>query len=401
MDFRTAIAININEIFPIGVEYLIDIIKVSKDSKNGEYYLPCFLLKDIINIKPNNIAEEIGKNIDKNIFEKVVVVGSYVNFFIDRIYRTRTVIENIVNKNYLKLRKSNIYIENNVRSYRRIKDEKYWYYFMVKSFSSILKYAGYNVTTLYFNKYDEEKYIDNITAKFYHDKIQELKNRHRIYEEYQLKAILLDKFNLAPLIISYKDKITEGGEELINFITINETRDLYKYIYISTDERTFHFNKLSKALDTLGYSEENKYQHIEINERILNLYRKSYRAMEKVYFKPREILKKSYELNKIELLENINYLRDLTKPQENELILTIGAFENAVIECIETLDISIILDYSIHMATKFYEVCYLYDKRKEEDSIEKCGRRVLIEASYIVLNEVRNFIRWPEANNER
>ena len=59
-------------------------IERPKDSSNGDYAFPTFFLAKTLHKAPQMIASELVEKVDQNGFEKVVVSGPYINFFLDK-----------------------------------------------------------------------------------------------------------------------------------------------------------------------------------------------------------------------------------------------------------------------------------------------------------------------------
>lgn len=59
-------------------------IERPKDSNNGDYAFPTFFLAKTMHKAPQMIASELVEKVDQTGFEKVVVVGPYINFFLDK-----------------------------------------------------------------------------------------------------------------------------------------------------------------------------------------------------------------------------------------------------------------------------------------------------------------------------
>ena len=59
-------------------------IERPKDSRNGDYAFPTFFLAKTLHKAPQMIASELVEKVDQNGFEKVVVAGPYINFFLDK-----------------------------------------------------------------------------------------------------------------------------------------------------------------------------------------------------------------------------------------------------------------------------------------------------------------------------
>jgi len=64
---------------------LLSLIEIPKDSKLGDYTLPCFALAKTLKKNPVEIAKDIVNGIENTLeFEKVEAVGPYVNIFVNR-----------------------------------------------------------------------------------------------------------------------------------------------------------------------------------------------------------------------------------------------------------------------------------------------------------------------------
>lgn len=59
-------------------------IERPKDSSNGDYAFPTFFLAKTLHKAPQMIASELVEKVDQDGFEKAVVAGPYINFFLDK-----------------------------------------------------------------------------------------------------------------------------------------------------------------------------------------------------------------------------------------------------------------------------------------------------------------------------
>ncbi|MFA5602402.1 MAG: arginine--tRNA ligase [Bacilli bacterium] len=78
----------INDIYEIlkkdGISKKDIILEKPKDIKLGDFSLPCFNYSKILKKAPNTIAEYLKQNINKDEYEKVEVVGGYLNIFLNK-----------------------------------------------------------------------------------------------------------------------------------------------------------------------------------------------------------------------------------------------------------------------------------------------------------------------------
>ena len=85
-NFKQIIAKNLAKVTNIDENDLLKYIEIPKDSKNGDYAFPCFVLAKELKKAPPVIANEIKEKIEinNNIIDKVEVAGGYLNFFIKK-----------------------------------------------------------------------------------------------------------------------------------------------------------------------------------------------------------------------------------------------------------------------------------------------------------------------------
>jgi len=84
MDYRKHIASIISK--KVDLEITEFQIKVPPNKTQGDYSFPCFFLAKKLGKDPTQIATEIFSNFEDDTFEKIEIVGSYVNFFLDRTF---------------------------------------------------------------------------------------------------------------------------------------------------------------------------------------------------------------------------------------------------------------------------------------------------------------------------
>ena len=80
----------------LGVEQIAAIIEKPKSSDLGDLAFPAFQLAKTLRKSPQIIAGEIAEKIDTKGFEKVIAVGPYVNFFLDKGKVSHQVIETVL-----------------------------------------------------------------------------------------------------------------------------------------------------------------------------------------------------------------------------------------------------------------------------------------------------------------
>ncbi|KKW69839.1 arginine--tRNA ligase [Lactococcus cremoris] len=80
----------------LGVEQIAAIIEKPKSSDLGDLAFPAFQLAKTLRKSPQIIAGEIADKIDTKGFEKVIAVGPYVNFFLDKNATASEVIREVL-----------------------------------------------------------------------------------------------------------------------------------------------------------------------------------------------------------------------------------------------------------------------------------------------------------------
>jgi len=224
----------------------------SQDSM-GDFAFPCFSLAPIAKKSPNNIAEEIAKNIQKNKWvKKVETKGAYVNFFLDekRIVTQTLKLVNMKKDQYGYLDKKNkkVIIEhtsanpNGPLHVGRARNP-----IIGDTIVRIFKAAGYNVESQFYlddmgkqvgilawgvNNIDKKdipkpKYdkADHQTVGFYQKASKLMKEDEKISEE------------LAKIV----KKLEEGDKETIELVhnaynpVLNGMKESMKHINITVD----------------------------------------------------------------------------------------------------------------------------------------------------------------------
>ncbi|MEH7075867.1 arginine--tRNA ligase [Neobacillus drentensis] len=77
---------------------LAQMIEKPKNQDHGDLAFPCYTLAKLKRKSPNLIAEELKGKINSPIFEKVNVVGAYLNFFLNKKTASEQIIEEIISQ---------------------------------------------------------------------------------------------------------------------------------------------------------------------------------------------------------------------------------------------------------------------------------------------------------------
>ena len=99
-DFKLAIANCLKEkIEDLTLEEIVALIEVPPNKEMGDFAFPCFKLAKVFRKAPNMIAADLAENIDaKGAISKVMPLGGYVNFFVNKSQLAETVINDVLTK---------------------------------------------------------------------------------------------------------------------------------------------------------------------------------------------------------------------------------------------------------------------------------------------------------------
>lgn len=97
-DFKVSIANCLKEkIEELSLEEILGLIEIPPNKDMGDYAFPCFKLAKVFRKAPNMIASELSETIEaKGDISKVMPMGGYVNFFIDKSQLANNVINNVL-----------------------------------------------------------------------------------------------------------------------------------------------------------------------------------------------------------------------------------------------------------------------------------------------------------------
>ncbi|MBT2699758.1 arginine--tRNA ligase [Bacillus sp. ISL-40] len=98
MNFKQELAAILHEVLDheISQTELELMIEKPKNQELGDLAFPCFTLAKVKRKSPNLIAEELSKKINSPIFEKVEVVGAYLNLFLNKKTASEKVVNDII-----------------------------------------------------------------------------------------------------------------------------------------------------------------------------------------------------------------------------------------------------------------------------------------------------------------
>ncbi len=152
-EFKKYLAKEISKIVEIEEGEILRYIESPKDTKNGDYSFPCFNLAKSLKKSPQMIASDIKDKIeiDKNVIEKIEVIGGYLNIYISKELLAKEVLKEIdTNNEYGKSdigKGKNIIVEYSSPNIAKPFHIGHLRTTLIgNSLYKIYKYLGYNVT---------------------------------------------------------------------------------------------------------------------------------------------------------------------------------------------------------------------------------------------------------------
>lgn len=99
VNFKRIVAEKIAKAAELDVEEIYSYIEIPPNQDMGDYAFPCFKLAKTLRKAPPVIATELKEKIDEdNNIEKIDIAGGYLNFYINKIELTKTVLQEIDSK---------------------------------------------------------------------------------------------------------------------------------------------------------------------------------------------------------------------------------------------------------------------------------------------------------------
>ncbi|MGL5749181.1 MAG: arginine--tRNA ligase [Paraclostridium sp.] len=99
-DFKISVAQCLKEkIEDLSLEDIVGLIEVPPNKEMGDYAFPCFKLAKVFRKAPNMIAADLAEQIEANgAIAKVMPMGGYVNFFVNKSQLAENVIKDVLTK---------------------------------------------------------------------------------------------------------------------------------------------------------------------------------------------------------------------------------------------------------------------------------------------------------------
>lgn len=99
MDTKSLIASEIAKVVPeLDQETIYNLLETPKNSDMGDIAFPAFSLAKVLRKAPQMIAAELSEKIDQSQFEKIMAVGPYINFFLDKAAISKDVLHAVISE---------------------------------------------------------------------------------------------------------------------------------------------------------------------------------------------------------------------------------------------------------------------------------------------------------------
>lgn len=98
MDYKKKVAEIIKNHVDMDINEIEKLIEIPPKSEMGDYAFPCFQLAKSFRKAPNMISGDLVEKIDAQEFEKVISIGPYVNFFVDKSTFAKNTIEKVLSE---------------------------------------------------------------------------------------------------------------------------------------------------------------------------------------------------------------------------------------------------------------------------------------------------------------
>lgn len=98
MDYKKIVATRLKENIDLDLDKIESLIEIPPKSDMGDFAFPCFQLAKVMKKAPNMIAKDIADVIKKDGFEKVESLGPYINFFMDKVKFSESIVNEILSE---------------------------------------------------------------------------------------------------------------------------------------------------------------------------------------------------------------------------------------------------------------------------------------------------------------
>ena len=98
MDYKKIVATRLKENIDLDLDKIESLIEIPPKSDMGDFAFPCFQLAKVMKKAPNMIAKDIADVINKDGFEKVESLGPYINFFMDKVKFSESIVTEILSE---------------------------------------------------------------------------------------------------------------------------------------------------------------------------------------------------------------------------------------------------------------------------------------------------------------
>lgn len=287
MDYKKEISnILFNLDIGISLEEIYQSIEIPPNKKMGDFSFPTFRLAKILRKSPVSIAEDLKQKIKSDLFEKIEVAGSYLNFYLDKARLCEVVLRRVFNEKE-RYGSSNIGEGKNiVIDYSSTNIAKPFHIGHIRStvigdsLKRIFRYLGYNVVAInYLGDYGTQfgvllsaytKWGDK--GQINSDPINELLKLYVKYtKEAESDPTLMDEAR------HWFKKLEQGDEFALNTwkwfkeISLKEFNRVYEMLDISFDSYNGEFYHSQFVEDVVKEMREKKLLEISDEATVINL----------------------------------------------------------------------------------------------------------------------------------
>ena len=111
------------------------------------------------------------------------------------------------------------------------------------------------------------KFDSDLGESFYDDKTEdvfnELRKKNILYESNRTQLVMLNKYNMPPIVLKDDEKIVHSARDLAAIMDRKKNYNFYKYIYVDEATKGLYFKQIFKVLELLEYKWVKDCIHVE------------------------------------------------------------------------------------------------------------------------------------------
>lgn len=270
------------------MDQIEQLLENPKSVDHGDVAFPAFSLAKIYRKAPQQIAAELAEKIDGTNFEKIEVVGPYLNFFMNKEAVSQAVIGEVVKEknNYGNStfgNNGNVPIDMSSPNIAKPISMGHLRSTVIgNSIAFILEKIGYQPIRINhlgdwgtqfgklivaYKKWGSEEAVRqqpiNELLRLYVQFHEEAEEKHLLTENQGAEIVDLTEYNLNPALIRKSDGATLYiTRDLAAALYRKRTYDFAKSLYVVGNEQSNHFKQLKAVLKELGFDWSDDMEHI-------------------------------------------------------------------------------------------------------------------------------------------